>query len=394
MGKISLLGVAFLAILVLPGISPQQALADGNEVLGPPSIAIASGTGAVLAGTGLNAQPGTIDFDVPAGATVKQVLLYWYGRGSGDGVTGDDQVVVDGSAVTGTLIGGSLGLPFPPSQTYRADITSLGLVSAGLNSLTISGMNFTYNNDGAGVIVIFDDGSGVADIQIRDGHDFAAANQGIAPPLDQMVPQTFTLAPSDANEMVTISLFVADGEASRPDAVEITVGAVSTMFVDVVVAGDGHEWDTLVFDVEVPAGETMVTVEVISYDDPTTIKPDSIAWIAAVLSGPITDTGEGCSPGYWKNHLDMWPPTGLSPADDFDTTFGVDLFDPDITLEQAVRAKGGGVKKLARHGTAALLSALHPDVDYPYTAAEVIAMVQAGDIDPLVVGNELGCPID
>lgn len=393
MGKVYLFTVALLAILVLGGISPQQALADGDEVLGPPSVAIASGTGAVLAGTGLNTQPGTIDFEVPAGATVEQVLLYWYGRGSADGVTGDDQVMVDATAVTGTLIGESLGLPYPPSQTYRADITALGLVSAGLNSLTVSGMNFTFNNDGAGVIVIFDDGSGVADIKIRDGHDFAAANQGIAPPLDQMVPQTFTLAPSDSNEMVTISLFVADGVASRPDAVGITVGAVSTMFFDVVVAADGHEWDTLIFDVEVPAGETMVTVEVISYDDPTPIMPDSIAWIAAVLSGPITGTGGGCTPGYWKNHLDAWSPTGLSPADDFDTTFGVDLFDPDISLEQGVKAKGGKVNRLARHGTAALLSALHPDVDYPYTAAEVIAMVQAGDTDLLEEANELGCPL-
>lgn len=103
--------------------------------------------------------------------------------------------------------------------------------------------------------------------------------------------------------------------------------------------------------------------------------------------------GEGCTPGYWKNHLEDWPPTGYSPNDDFDTTFGVDLFSRDITLDVAVNAKGGGVKKLARHGTAALLSAAHPDVAYPFTEAEVIALVQAGDVDPLVAGNELGCEI-
>lgn len=104
-------------------------------------------------------------------------------------------------------------------------------------------------------------------------------------------------------------------------------------------------------------------------------------------------SGEGCTPGYWKNHLEDWPPTGYSPADDFDTVFGVDLFSPDITLNEAVRARGGGVKKLARHGTAALLSAAHPDVDYPFTVAEVIALVQSGDVDPLVAANELGCEI-
>ncbi|MHC4195700.1 MAG: hypothetical protein ACYSQZ_07125, partial [Planctomycetota bacterium] len=162
------------AVLMLVGVTTVGTLADGTEVLGPPSIATASGSGIVAAGTGLNWQPGTITIDVPSGAIVNQVLLYWYGRGNADGVTGDDTIVVDGNLVMGTLIGESLGLPYPPSQVYRADITNLGLISAGSNSLTVNGLDFTFNNNGAGVIVIFDDGSGAADIQIRDGHDFAA----------------------------------------------------------------------------------------------------------------------------------------------------------------------------------------------------------------------------
>lgn len=98
--------------------------------------------------------------------------------------------------------------------------------------------------------------------------------------------------------------------------------------------------------------------------------------------------GQGCTPGFWRNHIDAW--VGYNPGDDFDTTFGVDLFDPNITLEQAIWAKGGGVKKLARHGTAALLSAAHPDVAYPLTEAEVIAAVQAGDAETLANYNDLG----
>ena len=108
---------------------------------------------------------------------------------------------------------------------------------------------------------------------------------------------------------------------------------------------------------------------------------------------------EGLTPGYWKNHLDDWGATGLSPADDFDTTFGVDLFDPDITLDDAVNMKGNAINSLVRHATAALLNATHPDVDYPLTAAEVIAIVQAalspgGDVKAaknILAGfNELG----
>ena len=123
--------------------------------------------------------------------------------------------------------------------------------------------------------------------------------------------------------------------------------------------------------------------------------PASLTWNAASLSlttPPPPPGGEGCTPGYWKNHLEDW--VGVSPADDFDTTFGVDYFDPDITLGQAVKLGGGGVRKLARHGTAAYVNAVHPSVSYPLSAAEVIAAVQAGDADTLAEFNELGCTID
>lgn len=105
--------------------------------------------------------------------------------------------------------------------------------------------------------------------------------------------------------------------------------------------------------------------------------------------------GEGCTPGYWRNHLSDWATTGYSPSDDFDTVFGVNLFEPDITLGTAIRLGGGGVNKIARHGTAGLLSAAHPEVDYPYTVAQVIAIVQGGgiNIDLLVGANEQGCNI-
>jgi hypothetical protein len=107
-----------------------------------------------------------------------------------------------------------------------------------------------------------------------------------------------------------------------------------------------------------------------------------------------TPTGqEGCTPGYWKNHLEDWAAAGYAPGDDFDTVFGTDLFSPNISLLTAVNLGGGGVNKLARHGVAALLSAAHPGVDYPYSVAQVIAAVQAGDAGTLAAYNELGCQI-
>ncbi len=116
---------------------------------------------------------------------------------------------------------------------------------------------------------------------------------------------------------------------------------------------------------------------------------------------------EGCTPGYWRNHFDRWQ--GAASTDDFDTTFGVDLFTPDITLGMAIWAQGGGANALARHATAALLNSYGgvpnsdgATVDYAFTTAEVLAMVQAaaaegGDIegtkDMFAAANEAGCPL-
>jgi hypothetical protein len=120
----------------------------------------------------------------------------------------------------------------------------------------------------------------------------------------------------------------------------------------------------------------------------------------------VTGSGEGCTPGYWRNHGDRW--SGAAPGDDFDTTFGVDLFNPDITLGQAIWLGGGGVNALARHATAALLNSYGgvPNsngvtVVYPYTTLQVIQMVQdavANDTiettkDLFEAANEAGCPL-
>jgi hypothetical protein len=88
------------------------------------------------------------------------------------------------------------------------------------------------------------------------------------------------------------------------------------------------------------------------------------------------DGGEGFTPGYWKNHYEDWAATGYALGDDFDTIFGVDWYDPDIDLEAAIWMKGGGLKALTRHATAALLNAAHPGVEYDMTVAEVIEAVQ------------------
>jgi hypothetical protein len=128
---------------------------------------------------------------------------------------------------------------------------------------------------------------------------------------------------------------------------------------------------------------------------------------------------EGCTPGFWKTHIEMWDgstspdlsPT-YDPGDDFYAVFGITIADggalPDIlTLEDALNLNGGGIFALARHAAAALLNS-DASLDYPYTTAQVIDIfrdgINASTLIPpdewtlqealaaLSTANELGCP--
>lgn len=120
------------------------------ETLAPTEVE--SGSGFVAAGTGLLSQPGIIDIEIPASATIKQVFLYWEGQLRG-GELGDSEVTVDGIPVTGVSIGGPTRFfGDVDSQTFRADITSLQLLAPGMNSVAIAGLNNSFANNGAGIL--------------------------------------------------------------------------------------------------------------------------------------------------------------------------------------------------------------------------------------------------
>lgn len=121
--------------------------------------------------------------------------------------------------------------------------------------------------------------------------------------------------------------------------------------------------------------------------------------------------GEGCTPGYWKNHAGIYSHSkggqqkpsaweDYSPTDGYDATFGV-TSSFGGTLIDAAKRGGGGEIALGRHAVAALLNAAHSGVSYAFTEAQVIALVQAayasGDFtgakDQLATENEQGCPL-
>lgn len=143
------------AAATLAVFSCMAAHADGTETLGPPSIAIASGSGLATAGFGL--KTALTDSDilvVPVNAQVQQVLLYWEGRRSSNG-----RVMLNGQIVIGQEIGGPAP-PFDNNPTFRADVTGLNFVQPGANSLTVSLLPAGFDEvQGAGVVAIYNEAS-------------------------------------------------------------------------------------------------------------------------------------------------------------------------------------------------------------------------------------------
>jgi hypothetical protein len=250
-------------------------------------------------------QPGTIELDVPAGASIEQVLLYWEGF-MREAVPGDDTINLDNGggpvAVTGTLIGGPTEFfNRANASTYRADITSLGLVGDGLNSISVSGMNYTRANNGAGILVIFDDGSSDAEIDIRDGSDLAYFE--FTPPLDTTVLQSFSFAPATSDRTANLDMFFASvaGSAStgdlRPSVIEVRVTGPGidelTTFENVLDSLAGDEFDAFSVSVDIPSDADTLTVQAFSRDDTGSgDRPASFDWLAAGFSiEPETPSG-------------------------------------------------------------------------------------------------------
>jgi hypothetical protein len=99
------------------------------------------------------------------------------------------------------------------------------------------------------------------------------------------------------------------------------------------------------------------------------------------IEEPPPTGNEGGTPGFWKNNASKhgavaWGPTGLLPSQKVNTVFSsVTGAAGNQTLLQALSAGGGGLTALLRQAVAAILNALHPDVRYPLTAAQVKTLV-------------------
>jgi len=94
--------------------------------------------------------------------------------------------------------------------------------------------------------------------------------------------------------------------------------------------------------------------------------------LAFGISTALLGYHDGCTPGFWKNHLEAWGPTTYSPYQPLGSVFAFPTNLSDLaghSLLQALKYPGGSgdtgaVRILLRTAVAALLNIAHYDVHY------------------------------
>jgi len=224
-------------------------------------------------------------------------------------------------------------------------------------------------------------------------------------------------------------------DADQPTGPKILVGEAVTWTYVVTNTGDVTLFDVTVEDNQ--EGSIVCPEDVLQPGESMTCTQDGVADLGQYANvgmvtgrdeqdrtaadedpshyfGEPADPGdEGCTPGYWKNHTDSWPPTGYSPGQSLPSVFAQSAAYPELASASLLDALdfggGGGVdgaaRILMRAAVAALLDASHPGVDYPRTPVQVISQVNSalasGDRDTMLTvaggldrDNNLGCPLN
>jgi len=424
------LGGIFVLMALVAAMAGATALQVALDLQGQ-GLSVASGaTGLETIGSG------SANVTVNIGGTVQAALLYWAGRDRPCPQSGGacvvpsqpykDQVLsFDGNLITGTIIG-TEGQPVSGGGPinnigYLADVTNIVKArGTGSQSFAISdgdlGSNL-FRLNGATLLVIY---TAAADpnsyrLIVFDGLDFAFGADPTPGETQVTTPVTFSHGSTAAARSAQILIAIGDAEAGRPDEIDISN---NPSLLNSLVGAAGEDWDSPWLTVNVPAGVSSTTLQLVSA--PANQNPDSMLWELGAMRLPLPPTpppppptgDEGCSPGYWKNHTSSWATTGYSPSQTAVSVFSAASAFPSLagkTLLQSIQGGGGpgtlgAATVLLRAATAAILNASSSGVDYPLTQAQVISQVNAAlasnDRDTMLSlastldgYNNLGCPL-
>jgi hypothetical protein len=319
---------------------------------------------ALLAVTPAFAASATIDFEGLAEGTIVGSLS------SGNGISGDpfggDTIVVGVS---------------PHLEGNQAMIFDATCSTGGCSGDDDDLFNASLGN----VLIVSEDGDST------DPDDSDNAGQYL----------TFDFSGFGPGEVTVESLVVGDVEAEEPGGViQLYADGLLVATIPLPTTGDG------VYAI-VNIGVSGVDFMVVDFAGSAAVDNIKIS----IEEPPPPPGDQGCTPGYWKNHLDSWSATGYSPSQTVEDVFDVpDGFGLDNdTLLTALDYPGGpgtlgGARILLHAAVAAVLNAAHPDVAYPLTTAEIIDAVNTallGTRDDMIdlgadldANNNLGCPLN
>ena len=143
----------------------------------------------------------------------------------------------------------------------------------------------------------------------------------------------------------------------------------------------------------------------------------SIEWRNCATTPPVVTSGQGCTPGYWKQsqHFDSWPST-VHTGDKLSLYFatgGVTVNGKlvgNYTMLEGLKMKGGSgiagaAEILTRAAVAAYLNSALNSLSYPFSNASVVSMVNtafsSGNRDLMILtaakldkANNGGCPLN
>lgn len=292
--------VLALCVLLLPSLARATPLSVALDIQGQ-GLSIAKG-GVGLEGIGA----GSRNITVNIGGPVQAALLYWTGRDRPCPQSGGacvvpsqpykDQVLkFENALITGTIIG-TEGQPVTPDGPinnigYLADVTSLVQAKGtGLQTFAVmdgDAASNLFRLNGAGLIVIYTNPTDTAGYRliVFHGLDFAYGADSTPGPTQVTQPVVFNHLSVLGNRQATLYTFVGDGEANRPDRIDISNNPSVVNGLD---GSDGASWDTDSVVVNIPSGVGSTTVQLFS--EPVNQNPDDLLWQVAALRLPLVPT--------------------------------------------------------------------------------------------------------
>jgi len=270
--------------------------------LGLNPILSISGEGLNIAqgGTGLVGRSGSITVDI--GGPVVSATLFWIGRdepcsrdSAGDCIIpdADTTLLFNGTPVPADRLIGEEDQARINNLGYAADVTSLvSGVGTGMQTFTVEDGDAANLNplNGAGLLVIFADPSlsGLYEVIVYDGLDFAYFQEPVGSDIRVTEPVAFMFAAAEADRPGEVVIFSGDTEANRPDRVAIDTADAALDFLNTLDGSEGESFDADLIPVNIPASVSSLIVQLFS--EPNALQsgvPDSLLWALTALRLPL-----------------------------------------------------------------------------------------------------------